>query len=114
MRRGEVRMNLRASARVGLVGLAALAGCGGGSDGSDGSVQHDAGNPDAPGAPAPPALGPQLDRMGRPAIRTMLVGTYAAPAVQAERRDAYDRAADPASWPTATLQTNLTIQRELA
>jgi hypothetical protein len=68
---------------------------------------------DAAGMPPPPALGAQLDRAGRPGIRTILIGGFSAPADQPRQKDAYGRAADPASWRTTMLSTNLTIEAAL-
>ncbi|HEX2692372.1 MAG TPA: hypothetical protein VHN14_37455 [Kofleriaceae bacterium] len=97
-----------------LVVLAiALAGCG------DNKLQpglpfHDAGDRDAPSfPPPPPALGAQIDRIGRPAISTTLVAVFAADSSKAAQKDTYNHAADPATWKTTMLQTNVTIEREL-
>jgi hypothetical protein len=79
------------------------------------SVHHDAGNLDAPSAPPPPRLGPQLDRLGRPGINTMLVALLTTPvATQAARKDAYNQASDPATWKTTLLDTGVSIEQELA
>jgi hypothetical protein len=96
-----------------------LAACGGGGrdtpiDVDAAEVQHDAGTPDAAGPPPPPALGPQIDRMGRPAIATTLISLLTpAGAARTAKRDAYNHAADPAAWRTTTLETNVSIEREL-
>jgi hypothetical protein len=95
-----------------------LAACGGGKRdpelGTDADVQHDAGTPDAAGFPPPPVLGPQIDRMGRPAIATTLVALLAPPgAARIARRDAYNDATDPATWLTTLIDTNDTIEHEL-
>lgn len=84
----------------------------------DGSTPEDApttadAETDAAGMPPPPALGAQLDRIGRPGIRTILIGVFSAPADQPAQKDAYGRAADPASWKTTLLSTNLTIEAAL-
>lgn len=90
-----------------------LAGCSAG--GNDGSVHHDAGNPDAPPPPPPPTLGVQIDRLGRPAINTMLIGLLTTPAAaQAARKDAYNHAPDPAGWGTTLLETGVNVAQELA
>jgi hypothetical protein len=88
----------------------ALLGCSGGSPGAPG---NGSGNPDAPSAPAPPALGPQLARYGRPLIPTALIGVFAADQTRDSEQAIYQHAADPASWPTTTLDTNVTIASEL-
>ncbi len=64
--------------------------------------------------PPPPTLGVQLDRAGRPGVATLLLGTLAAPAVQAEIHAAYEAAADPATWRTLVLPNGATVERELA
>lgn len=90
-----------------------LAGCSAG--GSDASVHHDAGTLDAPDRPPPPTLGVQIDRLGRPAINTMLIGLLTTPAAaQAARKDAYNHAPDPATWATTLLEPGVTIEQDLA
>lgn len=50
------------------------------------------------GPDARPALGPQIDRAGRPAISTALIATFSADAdARSTARNAYNRAA-PAEW----------------
>lgn len=90
-------------------GAIALGGCGGPSE----TVHHDGGNLDGAPLPPAPALGAQLDRMGRPLIGTALIGVFAPAQDQAAMRDAYNRAPDPAAWPTATIATGLTIEAEM-
>jgi hypothetical protein len=107
-------------ARYFVVLALAVAACGGNpkvkpdaSVGEDAGAT-DAGNPDAPSMPAPPALGMQIDRMGRAAISTALVGLLApAGPAKTAQKDAYDHASDPATWKTTMLQTGVTIEREL-
>jgi hypothetical protein len=95
---------------IGAVALA-LAGCGG----THLASVDEAPMPDAGGVPPPPMLGVQLDRLGRPAISTALIAVFGpAGAAQAAQKDAYHRATDPATWATAPLQANVTIERELA
>ncbi|HEX7838216.1 MAG TPA: hypothetical protein VF469_12165 [Kofleriaceae bacterium] len=91
-------MNLSALAVV------ALAGCGGNGNGAP---------PDAPVMPSPPALGAQLDRAGRPAISTLLIGTFAAEPTRTAVKDAYRRASDPMTWKTTMLRPNVSIEQEL-
>jgi len=109
-----------------------LAGCGGGSSGSspdappptgdgavppiDGAIVADGPPPiDAnTEPPPPPVLGAQLHRAGRPAIRPLLLGTFATPDVQASLNAAYDAASDPAGWKTLRLPNGVTLEQELA
>jgi len=58
-------------------------------------------------------LGAQIDRVGRPAISTLLIGTFAAPATRTAAQDAYRQASDPATWKTTMLRPNVTIEQEL-
>jgi hypothetical protein len=90
-------------------GAIALGGCGGPSE----SVHHDGGNLDGAPLPPPPALGAQLDRMGRPLIGTALIGVFAPAQAQADMRDAYNRAPDPAAWATAIISTGMTIEAQM-
>jgi hypothetical protein len=96
-------------------------GGGGGDDGAvvaiDAQVAIDAAPPAIDAnlePPPPPVLGAQLHRAGRPAIKTILLGTFAAANVQASLRDVYDRASDPAAWVTLMLPNGVTLERELA
>lgn len=73
---------------------------------------------DAPDAgmeiPPPPALGPQLARRGRAAVKETMIGTFEDDATtRAAMRDAYDRAPDPAAWRETVLAPGVTIEREL-
>ena len=100
---------------ISLLALAvALAGCGKGKARPDAAFQ-DSGTPDAPSSP--PALGAQIDRLGRPAISTALIGVFAAPgAATTAQKDAYNQASDAATWKTTTLSTlptSSTVEREL-
>jgi len=95
------------------VASAALAACSDSKALPDGGAR-DTSVPDVPGMSPPPVLGPQIDRLGRPGIATLLVAAFAAPADQAAQKDAYNRAPDPATWKTTTLRTNVTIAAELA
>jgi hypothetical protein len=104
---------MRAILAKSFIVAVALAGCGDNKGNPDASVHHDAGNPDAPNFPAPPSLGAQLDRMGRPGISALLIGTFDVEPRRSNLKDAYGRASDAATWRTAILQTNLTIEKEL-
>jgi hypothetical protein len=98
------------TARHLAAGVIALAGCGGGPGDT---VHHDGGTLDGAPIPPPPALGPQIDRMGRPLIGTALIGPFAPAPDQAAMRDAYHRASDPAAWATTTISTGVTIEAEM-
>ncbi|TMQ27932.1 MAG: DUF4331 domain-containing protein [Deltaproteobacteria bacterium] len=104
---------MRAILAKSFIVAAVLAACGDNLAKPDGSLRHDAGNPDAPSFPPPPTLGAQIDRVGRPAISTMLVGAFSPEPARTSLKDAYSRASDPATWLTTTLQPNITIEKEL-
>jgi len=108
MRRGEPA--LAAAAALAL----ALAACGDNKAGTTAPIHHDAEVPDTGGFPPPPALGAQIDRMGRPAITTMLIGAFdPAGAARTAARNAYNQATDPTAWKSTTISTNTTIEREI-
>lgn len=92
---------------------AALAGCGDNKPGSDNEIHHDGGNPDTPKFPAPPTLGAQIDRVGRPAITTALIGAFAIDPAKTSIRTAYNQAADPSTWKSTVVQAGVTIEAEL-
>lgn len=66
-------------------------------------------HPDGPPAdaqcsncPAAPTLGTQIDRMGRPAVNTLLNRAFEAPSVgQGTAKDAYNADSTPSGWVTA-------------
>jgi hypothetical protein len=94
----------------------ALIGCGDNRLGRDAAEPpRDSGaDPDAPSLPRPPALGAQIDRMGRPAISTALIALREANGTaKTAQKDAYNHAADPATWRTTTVKSGTTIEREL-
>jgi hypothetical protein len=106
------------AARAAAAGLVAavlgLAGCGDNAAGVDHTVRHDADVPDTAGLPPPPALGPQIDRAGRPLITTALIAPLvAAGPARTAIRDAYNHATDPATWKDVMLPNAVSIEREL-
>jgi hypothetical protein len=58
-------------------------------------------------------LGAQIDRAGRPAISTLLIGAFAAEPTRTAVKDAYRQASDPATWKTTMLRPNVSIEREM-
>ncbi|MCE9578873.1 MAG: DUF4331 family protein [Deltaproteobacteria bacterium] len=73
----------------------------------DAKPQTDANTtPDAFVQPAAPTLGTQVDRLGRPAINTALNHTFDPDAARKQAaKDAYNAAANPATWATTALGT---------
>ncbi|HEY0195772.1 MAG TPA: hypothetical protein VGC42_31880 [Kofleriaceae bacterium] len=89
------------------------AGPAGSSDDAGPGSGSDAGS-DAPGMPPPPALGAQLDRMGRAGVADVLIASLpSAGADPAGQKARYNQAADPATWKTTMLRTNVTVEAEL-
>jgi hypothetical protein len=70
--------------------------------------------PDGVEVPAPPPLGVQLDRVGRPAIGAMLLGTLDTSDLADLKRDAYNLAADPNQWGSTQIAPNRSVLAELA
>ena len=70
--------------------------------------------PDGLEAPAPPPLGVQIDRMGRPAIGALLLGTLDTSDVADRKRDAYNLAADPNEWGSTQVAPGRPVLAELA
>jgi len=103
-----------------VLAIGALAGVGDDIDADDGTPSADFPFLDAPGEPViptpdPPALGAAIDRMGRPAISTALVGTFSGDAaVSGPMKDAYNVAA-AADWADylAEIAANLAIYDSL-
>ncbi len=58
---------------------------------------------DAPPTPAAPTLGAAIDRMGRPTVNTALNALLDDDPVKTAKKDAYNRAIDPATWTGTTL-----------
>ncbi len=98
--------------------LALAAGCGDGSGssatgGSGGSTATGgSGGTGGSGNPKAPTLGPQIDRMGRPAINTALNHTFDLDATAKDTaKDAYNANGDPTKWANyvGEFETNLAI-----
>jgi hypothetical protein len=103
-------------------GAEVMAGAGGDDSGSGGASGGEAGSPDAgsggmgpEGVPRgpdnPPELGPQIDRMGRPAINTALTEAFSGDdEAKGMAKDAYNAAA-PGDWSDfqAEFETSLGI-----
>jgi hypothetical protein len=70
--------------------------------------------PDVIQRPDPPALGVQIDRMGRPAISTMLLGTLDTSDLASMKREAYNLAADPNQWGSTQIAPGRSVLAELA
>ncbi|HUJ57606.1 MAG TPA: hypothetical protein VLX92_03925 [Kofleriaceae bacterium] len=77
------------------------------------AVEHIDGAVDAPGVPQPPTLGPQIDRMGRPAVNTALNHAFDTDATaKGSAKDAYNADEAVGQWPTtyaAQFAANLAI-----
>jgi hypothetical protein len=86
-----------------VLALAALIACGGNDNKTpDAPPGIDAPKPDAPpSTPPPPTLGPQIDRMGRPAINTALNHTFDVNAsTKGAAKDAYNQDEGQGNWST--------------
>jgi hypothetical protein len=78
--------------------------CGGDSGSGGDASASDAPELDARSFPVAPTLGAPIDRMGRPAINTVLNSLLESDALKkAAKRDAYNHAIDPDNWLTAQL-----------
>jgi hypothetical protein len=101
--------------RHALLGLAvplALASCGDNQATPDGPSRDAA--VDA-GFPRAPQLGPQIDRVGRPAINLALIALVQDDAATAAmKKDAYNTAAEPALWAASPLPGGRSIAAEFA
>lgn len=82
-----------------------LAACGDNLQRPDARKAPDGPPPDAQcsNCPAAPALGTQIDRMGRPAINTLLNHGFDSTAGAQTAKTAYNNDADPANWVTANV-----------
>lgn len=77
----------------------ALSACGDNKAKPDAPKSIDAPNPDAITIPPPPTPGPQIDRMGRPAINTALNHVFdGSAATQGAAKDAYNQDGGAGSW----------------
>ena len=107
--------------RITSTGLAAFAlvlgaaACGDDEGTGDDTPDPDAaeGTPDANEDPPPPALGPQMDRMGRPAVNTALNHTFDGDATATQAaKDAWNQNEDASTWVAAfheEIEANLGI-----
>jgi hypothetical protein len=90
--------------RLTLLAVVLVAASCGGDNTSTSDASHDGPEFDAQGFPPVPALGAPIDRMGRPAINTVLNSLFEANATKkAAKRDAYNHAIDPDAWAMTTL-----------
>lgn len=97
---------------VALCAALALLACGDNQGSTDAPPRDTA---DDAGFAVPPAIGAQIDRMGRPAINTVLNALVLDNgAAIAMKKDAYNQAAAPAMWATAPLAGGRTIAAEFA
>ena len=90
--------------RLVVLTAAVLAASCGGDDGARTDASYDGPELDAQGFPPVPTLGAPIDRMGRPAINTVLNSLFEPNATKkAAKRDAYNHALDADAWAQATL-----------
>jgi hypothetical protein len=73
-----------------------LSGCGSDDDGGGAPTPTPTSTPTS--NPPPPAVGAQIERMGRAAVNTALVGPFEEQQLRGQMQDAYNAAADPAEW----------------
>jgi hypothetical protein len=92
-------MNRITSTGLAFALVLGAAACGDDEAGDDVQDPDAQGTPDASEDPPAPALGPQMDRMGRPAVNTALNHTFDpdATATQAAK-DAWNQDDDPSTW----------------
>jgi hypothetical protein len=85
--------------------IIALAACGDNKGRPDGRLPPDGPPADAQcsNCPAAPALGTQIDRMGRPAVNTLMNHGFDGTAAAGPAKDAYNADADKATWPATYL-----------
>lgn len=88
-----------------LIAVAAIAtiGCGDNQKALDASVHKDSstGDGSCSNCPAVPALGPQMDRLGRPAINTVLNHGFDKTGAAGPAKDAYNQDRGTGGWPAA-------------
>jgi hypothetical protein len=96
--------------------LLALAACLAAGSCGDNHAVPDAPVPDArPDViPDPPRLGMQIERMGRPAISTALVGLRDTSSTATMKKDAYNGLSDPSVWGSASIANGRSVVAELA
>jgi hypothetical protein len=81
-----------------LFATLAAASCGDNLKVSDGGMHGSDGGSGSGGFPAAPALGPQIDRMARPAINTVLTHGFDKTAAAGTAKDAYNVDGSPGGW----------------
>jgi hypothetical protein len=88
-----------------LILLVSLAACGDNKDRPDARQSPDGPPADAQcsNCPAAPTLGTQIDRMGRPAINTLLNHGFDGTSAAGPAKDAYNADANKATWPATYL-----------
>lgn len=95
--------------------LALAAGLAAGSCGDNHTVP-DATVPDARTdlIPDPPRIGMQIERMGRPAINTALIGLRDISNTATMKKDIYNGLSDPSVWGSATIANGRSVAAEIA
>ncbi len=93
-----------------LAAFLAAASCG------DNYTVPDAPVPDARAdvVPDPPRLGMQIERMGRPAINTALVGLRDISSAATMKKDTYNALSDPSVWGSASITSGRSVVAEIA
>jgi len=87
-----------------LTAAALATSCGGDNQQGSDAPASDGPELDAQGFPPVPTLGAPIDRMGRPAINTVLNSLFEPSATKkSAKRDAYNHALEPAGWAMTTL-----------
>ncbi|HSK02111.1 MAG TPA: DUF4331 family protein [Kofleriaceae bacterium] len=93
-----------------LAALLAAGSCG------DNHTVPDAPVPDARPEPIPdpPRIGMQIERMGRPAINTALIGLRDVSNTATMKKDIYNGLSDPSVWGSASIASGRSVVTELA
>jgi len=95
-----------------LLAMSALVVAACGDNAKPGGGGDDGGGNNFPNAPT---LGAQIDRMGRPAINTALNAVLEPDAAKkTAQKNAYNQAANPATWATTEVATGRTILKEFS